>query len=68
MPVLEAAKVVLPNGAMALTGVREPIDAEKRLFEYGPQIAEARTKLEKNLTRCGLNSEVMVTTRVRDVI
>jgi len=40
-PVLEVAKVVLPSGveAEALTGSSDPIEAGKKLLEYGPEIA-----------------------------
>ncbi|MEM0223912.1 MAG: sugar kinase [Thermofilum sp.] len=40
-PVLEVAKAVLPSGieAEALTGLRDPIEAGKKLLEYGPEIA-----------------------------
>ncbi|HDD40162.1 MAG TPA: sugar kinase [Nitrososphaeria archaeon] len=40
-PVLEVAKVVLPSGveAEALTGSSDPIEAGKKLLEYGPKIA-----------------------------
>ncbi|MEM4883869.1 MAG: class II D-tagatose-bisphosphate aldolase, non-catalytic subunit [Nitrososphaerota archaeon] len=33
-----------------------------------PEITEARAKLEKNLMRCGLNSEIIVLMKIRDVI
>lgn len=39
-PVLEAAKVVFPSGveAEALTGISDPIEAGRKLLEYGPEI------------------------------
>ena len=40
-PILEVAKAVLPSGveAEALTGVSDPIEAGRKLLEYGPEVA-----------------------------